>query len=243
MEDPNPNLPLSDLIFPAKEATRYSSSYSHYEVAPLTTFECPMYPNSGQNVIIWPWASHPLHSIVQTVFKQGPSDLKKFPFPKKQVIQDMIDWLYIDTGSSFSCVGFLKGWNKEWGCSHSRIAKLLDRDYVWVATQTMVSSENFALWAKHEMLTYKVYPGFWGRLQNTTHCERGLEIRTCPDAAFNSLPPLSRLFTEVIDFILKVVHHSYILSVSVSRLILSLFIAPRSFFIAGYTPVLVLPNV
>jgi hypothetical protein len=61
-----------------------------------------------------------------------------------------------------------KGWNKEWGslqlpCSRARIGKLLDRDYVWAVTQTMVSFENLALWAVHTLRYYKVYPGFWGR--------------------------------------------------------------------------------
>jgi hypothetical protein len=76
------------------------------------------------------------------------------------------DWYAINLLEG--CDGFHKGWNEEWGnlrrpCSHARIGKLLDRDYVWVVTQTMVSFENLALWAVHILLTYKVYPGFWGR--------------------------------------------------------------------------------
>lgn len=64
--------------------------------------------------------------------------------------------------------GLPKGWNEEWGslqlpCSRARIGKLLDRDYVWAVTQTMVSFENLALWAVHTVRSYKVYPGFWGR--------------------------------------------------------------------------------
>jgi hypothetical protein len=62
----------------------------------------------------------------------------------------------------------LNGWNEEWGnlrlpFFHARIGKLLGRDYVWVVTQTMVSYEQLALWAVYTALTYKVYPGFWGR--------------------------------------------------------------------------------
>jgi hypothetical protein len=64
--------------------------------------------------------------------------------------------------------GILKGWNEEWGslqlpCSRARIGRLLDRDYVWAVTQTMVSFENLALWAVLTVCSYKVYPGFWGR--------------------------------------------------------------------------------
>jgi hypothetical protein len=68
--------------------------------------------------------------------------------------------------------GFPKGRNVEWGSlqdpsfHHARIGQLFDRDYVWVVTQTMVSFENLALWAVHNVLTYKVYPGFWGRKGN-----------------------------------------------------------------------------
>jgi len=71
----------------------------------------------------------------------------------------------------FSCDRLLKGQNEQWGSLrlpffHARIGKLFDRDYVWVVTQTMVSFENLALWALRTALplSYKVYPGFWGRL-------------------------------------------------------------------------------
>jgi hypothetical protein len=82
---------------------------------------------------------------------------------------------YID--SDFSppeCGEFLKGWNKEWGSLgipsfHARIGQLFDRDYVWVVTQTMVSFEKLTLWAVHNVLTYKVYPGFWGRILGLLH--------------------------------------------------------------------------
>ncbi|KAF8852213.1 hypothetical protein BDZ45DRAFT_116729 [Acephala macrosclerotiorum] len=58
---------------------------------------------------------------------------------------------------------FLKGRYKEWGSLgirpfRAKIGQLFDRDYVWVVTQTMV------LWAMHNVVAYKVYPGFWGRI-------------------------------------------------------------------------------
>jgi len=55
--------------------------------------------------------------------------------------------------------------------------KLLDRDCVWVVTQTMVIFEHLTLWAAHAMLTYKVYPGFWGRANSYHNHETGLLIQ------------------------------------------------------------------
>jgi hypothetical protein len=55
--------------------------------------------------------------------------------------------------------------------------KLLDRDHVWVVTQTMVIFEHLALWAAHTLLTYKVYPGFWGRTNPYPNHETGLIIQ------------------------------------------------------------------
>lgn len=65
--------------------------------------------------------------------------------------------------------GLFKGRDREWGSLgipdfHARVGKLFDRDYVWVVTQTMVSFDKLALWALHNVLTYRVYPGFWGRI-------------------------------------------------------------------------------
>lgn len=173
IDDPNPILPTSDHIFPAKEVAQYSLPYSDYaklyaKLSPKA-FECPVNPNSGEVEIIWNSSmSHPPHDIAQLSFTQNGSD-KRIDFTFKS--QDTNGWSYRDPddGRSCGCAGLLEGCNEEWGnlrlpLFHARISKLLDRDYVWVVTQTMVSFENLALWAVHNMLTYKVYPGFWGRV-------------------------------------------------------------------------------
>jgi len=142
VKPPNPNivkppftkLALAPVTFPAKEVHQVSNSYSHYEQSSLTVSECVMHPKPGESEIIWnSSASH--------------SSCKAQNF----------------------CIGqLLKGWNERCGnlgflIFHARVGKLLDRDYVWVMTQTMVSVEYLALWAKHAVLAYSVYPGFWGR--------------------------------------------------------------------------------
>jgi len=63
----------------------------------------------------------------------------------------------------------LKGRKEEWGTARApscfpRIGQLFDGEHVWVVTQTMVFIEISALLARHTMLAYKVYPGFWGRI-------------------------------------------------------------------------------
>jgi hypothetical protein len=109
--------------------------------------------NLGDVETIWnSWASYSSYEQTQVV-----SD-----FPAEFKDLDEVCWLLtIDE--------FLKGWDKEWGSLgipvfRARIGQLFDRDYVWVVTQTMVSFDILALWALHGVLTYKVYPGFWGRI-------------------------------------------------------------------------------
>jgi hypothetical protein len=107
-------------------------------------------PNLGDLETVWNSpASHP--SYQQSI----------------QVVKDYLRAVF----ATIKNAGFPKGWNEEWGSLripsfHARIGQLFDRDYVWVVTQTMVSFENLALWAVHNVLTYKVYPGFWGRKGN-----------------------------------------------------------------------------
>ena len=131
--------------FPAKEAIEDSNSYSQYEKVSPKTPQRAANPDPGWLEIIWnSSASHSSH--------------KHLGFPSfKESLQTV---LTIDE--------LRKGWDGEWGnflplYFHARFDKLLDRDYVLFVTQTMVSFENLALWAKYSLLIYKVYPGFWGR--------------------------------------------------------------------------------
>jgi len=124
-----------DPTFSAIEVIQYSDLLSYSRQSSSIMLECSVNPNLGDLEMIWnSLASHLSHYTTQ---------------------QATID-------------GLLKGWNEEWGslqlpCSRARIGKLLDRDYVWAVTQTMVSFGNLALWAVHTLRYYKVYPGFWGR--------------------------------------------------------------------------------
>jgi hypothetical protein len=124
-----------DPTFSAIEVLQYSGLLSYSRQSSSIMLECSVNPNLGDlEMICNSLASHLSHHTIQ---------------------QATID-------------GLLKGWNEEWGslqlpCSRARIGKLLDRDYVWAVTQTMVSFENLALWAVHTVRYYKVYPGFWGR--------------------------------------------------------------------------------
>jgi hypothetical protein len=182
----------SDPSFPAKEATQVSNSLSYYEQLPPTTPECSVNPNlGGSETILDSSVSHLSPNMLkQSPVTESPTseswfDLKGFA-TSIRLRQIFINEAYQDIlkkeSSSLEAFGqqnagpitfslqdrLRKGWNKECGNlrlrrSRSRMGKLLDRDYVWVVTQTMVSFENWALWVVHTVLTYKVYPGFWGR--------------------------------------------------------------------------------
>jgi len=178
MGTPTPST-RSDSTFPAKEATQYSNSFSYYDQLQPAIPECSVNLNSGDSEIIWnSSASHLSHNmLVQPLVKESPTD------EALSSLMCSIHWTdplgefpQGFTGTiTFSLEDRLfKGRNVEWGnlrlpFFRARICKLLDRDYVWVVTQTMVSFESLALWAVHTVLTYKVYPGFWGRrLVNST---------------------------------------------------------------------------
>jgi hypothetical protein len=113
--------------------------------------------NLGGFETIWnSWASHPSYQQTQVAWD--------FPAKSTDDLAMVSFLLTID--------GLFKGRDREWGSLgipvfHARIGKLFDRDYVWAVAQTMVSFENLALWAVHNVLTYKVYPGFWGRMMRT----------------------------------------------------------------------------
>ena len=142
----------------------FSASHLSHEIAQLPAMQSPTDQQlfSAQDTLKYnlqteqyPFIKgHVVNILVDMCRSRGPP-----PMPREN--QDFDD----------AVIGFdrfLKGWNEEQGnlgflCCPARIGKLLDRDYVWVVTQTMVSFEDLALWAMHTMCTYKVYPGFWGR--------------------------------------------------------------------------------
>jgi len=138
---------FSSHTFPAKEESRFGISFSDYEYMQRYEMnENEKNPNLGNLETVWnSTASH-------------PSYRKRI----QVTISSMDAWL-------LGFDGFPKGRNGElvWlhdpSFHHARIGQLFDRDYVWVVTQTMVSFANLTLWAVHNMLTYKVYPGYWGR--------------------------------------------------------------------------------
>jgi len=136
----------STFLFRAKEANVSQNLYPKFKYQSLTIPDRAANSNPGDSEIIWNSSS------------SNPS--RKHVFPQ--------DISHLRWDSDIGHNGLLKARKQEWGnlrllCFHARIGKLLDRDYVWVVTQTMVSFENLALWAKHSVLTYKVYPGYWGR--------------------------------------------------------------------------------
>ncbi len=187
-------------FFPAKEDKRTSNSDLQYKQKSPAIPKCPVNPNPGSSEIICnSSASHPSqdtllppfmtprqrsvslgsHGRVARVF--SPS---QFFIPGKDAsiasgsTNDIIGSHRTDLDSD----GFLKGWNENWENfiffpNYPRIDKLLDRDHVWVVTQTMVIFEYLALWALHALLTYKVYPGFWGRANLYYTSETGLMIQ------------------------------------------------------------------
>ena len=160
-------------IFYAKESKRTPISDSQCEQQSPTMPKCPVDPNPGSSEIrSYYLASHPSPEILLR------QDLCTAPNPKIVIIGSLRMGLvkgFLDSD------GFLKGWNGYWENlefpSTRRIGKLLDRDYVWVITQTMVIFEHLALWAAHTLLTYKVYPGFWGWANPYRNHETGLMIQ------------------------------------------------------------------
>jgi hypothetical protein len=169
--------------------------------------KCPVNPNPGSSEIICnSSASHPSqdtllqpfiarrrsvslgsHGRVPCVF---PPSLKIF-IPGNRLVFIPGKDASIASGSTHDIIGshrtdldsdgFLKGWNENWKNpvrpNYPRIGKLLDRDHVWFVTQTVVIFEHLALWAVHTLLTFKVYPGFWGRAHPYHNHETGLIIQ------------------------------------------------------------------
>jgi hypothetical protein len=143
---------ISPYAFPAKEETQFGTIFSYNQHLLLYEMnENEKTPNLGNLETVWnSTASHPSYRR------------------QIQITISMDTWLLVFDG-------FPKGRNVEWGSlqdpsfHHARIGQLFDRDYVWVVTQTMVSFEKLALWAVHNVLTYKVYPGFWGRKLGLLH--------------------------------------------------------------------------
>jgi hypothetical protein len=142
----------SPFPFPAKEKIQFGTTVSDYEhLLQYGMNENDTNPNPGDLETVWSsLASHP--SLQQQI--------RVFRCIRYTRI------FFVDNN------GFLKGWDEEWehlqdpSFHHARIGQLYDRDYFWAVTQTMVSFENLASWAVHNVLTYKVYPGFWGRKGN-----------------------------------------------------------------------------
>ncbi|PMD34907.1 hypothetical protein L207DRAFT_128744 [Hyaloscypha variabilis F] len=137
---------------PSYEYHEYVKNLVNFDRKSPTITKCPVnYPRLRESERIWNYsASHP---------SLGIEDLHR----REEIFRRVED-------NNFHYDGLLKGCNEARGNLqlplsnyHRTAGKLLDRDYVWFVTQTMVSFENLALWAKHLVLTYKVYPGFWGR--------------------------------------------------------------------------------
>jgi len=178
--------------FLAKEVTKYSTFNPYNEQLSSTMPECSVNPDPGDSETIWnPSASHLSYDIAQlpAVHQQVPYTQdhiqRKLQSLKQQplffIIQEGTKVLkqvnLLETDAPITVCGddagrichrLLKGWNEECRnlrppCSHARIGKLLDRDYIWVVTLIMVVLKVLTLWALHTVRTYKVYPGFWGR--------------------------------------------------------------------------------
>ena len=137
------------------EVIQYSNLSSYNRQLSSIMLECSVNPNLGDSEMIWnSSASYLLHYTTKVCTMQHLKHLMQLAKHRRNPV--------------YSVDRLPKGWNKEWGslqlpCSRARIGKLLDRDYVWAVTQTMVSFGNLALWAVHTLRYYKVYPGFWGR--------------------------------------------------------------------------------
>jgi len=134
--------------------------------------KCPVDPNPGSSDIIYDYlASHPSPETL----------LREDSFTATDPTYDNVgrQWIMGLDERFLDSDGFLKGWNFDWEGTPSthRDGKLLYRDHVWVVTQTMVIFEHLALWAAHTSLTYKVYPGFWGRANPYHNHETGLMIQ------------------------------------------------------------------
>lgn len=153
-------------FFHAKEDKRTSNSNFQYKQKSPAIPKCAVNPNPGSSEIICnSSASHPSQD----------TSLLPFMAPRRRHMSRGPHRTNLDS------VGFLKGWNENWKNlvppNYPRIDELLDRDNVWVVTQTMVIFEHLALWAVHTLLTYKVYPGFWGRANLYHNNETGLMIQ------------------------------------------------------------------
>jgi len=146
------------------EVIQYSNLSSYNRQLSSIMLECSVNPNLGDSEMIWnSSASYLSHYTTKHRLYTRKHRL--------QHLKQLLQLLKHRRNPVYSVDRLRKGWNKEWGslqlpCSRARIGKLLDRDYVWAVTQTMVSFENLALWALRTALplSYKVYPGFWGRL-------------------------------------------------------------------------------
>lgn len=180
-------------FFPAKEGKRTSNSNLQYKQKSPAIPKCPVNPNPRSSEIIFnSSASHPSQDIsLPPLMNHHPRSVSlggygrvacvsfhslRDPIQGKDAsiasapIHDVIssDWLGLNSD------GLLKGRNEYWENlgfpSSYRIGKLLDRDHVWVVTQTMVIFE-------HTLLTYKLCPGFWGRANPYHNKETGLIIQ------------------------------------------------------------------
>jgi len=143
------------------EVIQYSNLSSYNRQLSSIMLECSVNPNLGDSEMIWnSSASYLSHYTTKHRLYTRKHRL--------QHLKQLLQLLKHRRNPVYSVDRLRKGWNKEWGslqlpCSRARIGKLLDRDYVWAVTQTMVSFGNLALWAVHTLRYYKVYPGFWGR--------------------------------------------------------------------------------
>jgi hypothetical protein len=157
---------LSPYTCPAEEETQFRTTTLDY--VRQVRFELPendTNPNLGGLETIWnSSASHPPshHQVNKDrYYSQGAAGELYATYAGATLL--------VEADVFLAHHGFLKGRNEEWeilqdpSFPHARIGQLFDRDYVWVVTQTMVSFKNLALWAVHNVFTYKVYPGFWGR--------------------------------------------------------------------------------
>jgi hypothetical protein len=161
-------------IFHAKESKRAPISDSQCEQQSPAMPKCPVDPNPGSSDIIYDYlASHPSPETL----------LREDSFTATDPTYDNVgrQWIMGLDERFLDSDGFLKGWDFDWENlgtpSTHRDGKLLYRDHVWVVTQTMVIFEHLALWAAHTSLTYKVYPGFWGRANPYHNHETGLMIQ------------------------------------------------------------------
>ncbi|KAF4631280.1 hypothetical protein G7Y89_g6849 [Cudoniella acicularis] len=136
--------------FPAKENPQYTTITYSYPQYP------PRYEQSPENKDInTNLGDFLLNKIITTSWNSSASHS---PLPNEQVTKVVIYYQSADMQLVEYNGEFLKGCNVHF--HDNRIDQSFDRDYVfWVATQTMVSFNNFALCTVH-----KVYPGFWGRI-------------------------------------------------------------------------------